>query len=66
MVDDDAAGPVHARAHQPAGAVPGSFAVPCLARPSTGLAHLDGSCRCFFGGPPPVFLDALERLLAIR
>lgn len=29
--------------------------VPCAARPSTGFVHLDGPCRCFFGGPPPEF-----------
>ncbi|WP_024285775.1 hypothetical protein [Cellulomonas sp. KRMCY2] len=30
-------------------------AVPCAARPSTGFVHLDGPCRCFFGGPAPEF-----------
>ena len=29
--------------------------VPCAARPSTGFIHLDGPCRCFFGGPAPEF-----------
>ncbi|MCL3861413.1 hypothetical protein [Actinotalea sp. K2] len=33
-------------------------AVPCAARPSTGFLHLDGACRCFFGGPPPEFAPA--------
>lgn len=29
--------------------------VPCAARPSTSFRHLDGPCRCFFGGPAPEF-----------
>ena len=29
--------------------------VPCAARPSTRFVHLDGSCRCFVGGPAPEF-----------
>lgn len=29
--------------------------VPCAARPSTSFAHIDGPCRCFFGGPAPEF-----------
>lgn len=33
----------------------GSAPVPCAARPSTGFVHLDGPCRCFFGGPAPEF-----------
>ena len=28
---------------------------PCVARPCSGLVHLDGCCRCFAGGPGPVF-----------
>lgn len=32
--------------------------VPCAARPSTGFLHLDGQCRCFFGGPAPEFAPA--------
>jgi hypothetical protein len=57
MVDEGAAGARHAGA-------PGldrgthADAVPCAARPGSGRVHLDGPCQCFFGGPPPVFLDA--------
>ncbi|MCC2333754.1 hypothetical protein [Cellulomonas wangsupingiae] len=29
--------------------------VPCAAHPGAQLRHLDGPCRCFFGGPPPEF-----------
>lgn len=25
----------------------------CPAHPSTDLVHLDGACRCFYGGPGP-------------
>lgn len=28
-------------------------ALPCVARPHTGLVHRDGPCRCFTGGPAP-------------
>ena len=34
--------------------------VPCAARPSTGFIHLDGPCRCFFGGPGPEFAPVRE------
>ena len=37
------------------GALGAPGAVPCAARPSTGFLHLDGPCRCFFGGPAPEF-----------
>lgn len=29
--------------------------VPCAARPWTTLVHVDGPCRCFVGGPAPVY-----------
>lgn len=29
--------------------------VECAAHPHSGLMHLDGYCRCFFGGEPPEF-----------
>lgn len=32
--------------------------VPCAARPATRFRHLDGPCRCFVGGPPPVYPSA--------
>lgn len=32
--------------------------VPCCVHPSTDLAHPDGPCRCFTGGPPPVHVPA--------
>ncbi|NTW42218.1 MAG: hypothetical protein HGA44_20460 [Cellulomonadaceae bacterium] len=35
--------------------------VPCAARPSTGFLHLDGRCRCFFGGPAPEFAPMPRR-----
>jgi hypothetical protein len=28
---------------------------PCVARPHSGLVHLDGVCTCFTGGPAPEF-----------
>lgn len=31
------------------------MSVTCAARPSTGARHFDGPCRCFFGGPAPMF-----------
>ncbi|HEY3438116.1 MAG TPA: hypothetical protein VGK35_10560 [Actinotalea sp.] len=34
---------------------PSVVPVPCAARPSTAFVHLDGPCRCFFGGPAPEF-----------
>lgn len=39
-----------------------TVAVPCFARPGSGLAHLDGPCQCFFGGPPPEFLVGGQRM----
>jgi len=63
MVDDGAAGPVHAvGAHEPTTRRPSAVAVPCAARPGSRLAHLDGPCPCFFGGPPPVWVDGPARL----
>lgn len=46
--------PLGASAEQPRD--PGFTSVPCAARPSTGFWHLDGPCRCFFGGPAPEFV----------
>jgi len=34
---------------------PQDLPVPCAARPSTGYVHLDGACRCFAGGPAPLY-----------
>lgn len=64
MVDDGAAGAVGAvRGRElPVGLALG-VVVPCVARPGSGLAHLDGPCQCFFGGPHPVYLDPTERIL---
>jgi hypothetical protein len=42
-----------------------AIAVPCVARPYAGRAHLDGPCRCFYGGPAPVFLAGAARILAL-
>jgi hypothetical protein len=33
---------------------------PCVARPHSGLVHLDGVCTCFFGGPAPEFEPPLN------
>lgn len=66
MVDDGAAGAVGAlRTPVPSAHFSLGVVIPCVARPGSGLAHLDGPCQCFFGGPPPVFLDAAERILAL-
>lgn len=46
--------PLASSAEQPTDA--GRTSVPCAARPSTGFWHLDGPCRCFFGGPAPEFV----------
>lgn len=68
MLDDGAAaGPLHAvRARVPVPHRAAAFAVPCLARPGSGLAHLDEACQCFVGGPPPVFLVGFELALLDR
>ena len=42
-----------------------AIAVPCVAHPHAGRVHLDGPCRCFVGGPAPVFLAGAARILAI-
>lgn len=34
---------------------PDPVPVPCAARPGTRFMHDDGPCRCFFGGPAPLF-----------
>ena len=44
-------------------AAPPVVAVPCAARPSTAFVHLDGPCRCFFGGPAPEFATPPSTLL---
>lgn len=38
--------------------------VPCVARPSSLLWHLDGACRCFFGGPAPEFAPSYSAVVA--
>lgn len=56
--------PMLARSIDDTDATTADPAVPCAARPSTGFVHLDGPCRCFFGGPAPEFapLSDLARL----
>ena len=66
MVDDGAAGPLHAGGRRSSDRVPRVVPVPCVARPGAGLTHLDGVCRCFCGGPPPVFRDDLDRVPTAR
>jgi hypothetical protein len=56
MVQDVVAGSVGAVALHGRAAAPAPLVVPCAARPGSGLAHLDGPCQCFFGGPAPEFL----------
>lgn len=51
----DAAVPMIGRSADDADPTTGPTPVPCAARPSTGFVHLDGPCRCFFGGPAPEF-----------
>lgn len=36
--------------------------MPCTAHPGTHLVHLDGPCRCFFGGPAPEYDNVLQHL----
>jgi len=58
MVDDGAAGSPRIAVPRELSArpVPARDRVPCVARPSAGMVHLDGRCECFFGGPAPVFM----------
>lgn len=58
MVDDGAPGPVHTWGRRLSDRAPAP--VPCVARPGTGLFHVEGKCECFFGGPPPVFRDIVR------
>ncbi len=62
MVDEGAAGPGPAIGPEPGVRVLRTVAVPCFARPGSGLVHLDGRCECFFGGAPPVFLVVTQQM----
>jgi hypothetical protein len=53
--EQDMSATVEVAAERPVQPHPAGSPVPCAARPSTGFVHLDGPCRCFFGGPPPEF-----------
>jgi hypothetical protein len=62
MVDEGAAGPRPADGPELATRLLPTVTVPCFARPGSGLAHLDGRCQCFFGGPAPVFLVGTQQM----
>ena len=64
MMLEDVAIVAHVGAVQRPGPRGPVLPVVCVARPGSGLAHLDGPCQCFFGGPPPEFVGDIGRTLS--